>query len=196
MSIVRSERSAGSLPAWLPALPAILLAWWTLSLAGAEDPWCFLDFVNLAFHEAGHVIFSPFGHVIRYLGGTLAQLLVPAILCCWFLLKERKPSGGAFCFWWLGQNLVNVARYMADARDLALPLVGGGDHDWNELFYTFGLLAEPRVAAISTATHRIGVLVMLGGVAWLSCFALPLRLRQEISETLASRHPLLGLLLG
>ncbi|MFI3185789.1 MAG: zinc ribbon domain-containing protein, partial [Methylococcaceae bacterium] len=39
----------------------------------------FLHLVNLPFHEAGHIIFRPFGAFITSLGGTLGQLLMPTI---------------------------------------------------------------------------------------------------------------------
>lgn len=34
----------------------------------------------LVFHEAGHVIFMPLGDWLTVLGGTLGQLLMPAIM--------------------------------------------------------------------------------------------------------------------
>ena len=33
--------------------------------------WSFLDGVDLIFHEAGHVLFSPFGPTLMLLGGSL-----------------------------------------------------------------------------------------------------------------------------
>ncbi len=84
---------------------------------------------------------------------------------------------------------------MADARDLALPLVGGGDHDWNELFYRFGLLGEDSVRAVSTGTHRLGTLVMLLGVAWLACFALPGRLRRTLHDAVSRHAPAIQFLI-
>ena len=41
--------------------------------------------------------------------------------------------------------------------------------------------------AMATGTHRLGTLVMLFGIAWLACFALPGRLRQRLRDAL-SRH--------
>ena len=51
----------------------------------------FLHLINLPFHEFGHVLFSPFGDYMRSLGGTLGQLLMPAI-CCGALLVGTKDS--------------------------------------------------------------------------------------------------------
>jgi len=151
--------------------------------------WCFLDLVNLAFHEAGHLLFSPFGSTVHYLGGSLGQLLVPAGLAVYFVVRQRQPIGSAFCLWWFGESLINISIYMADARELALPLVGGGDHDWNELFYRFGLLGEASVVRVSWIVHAMGVVLMLVGIAWVLYFALPASRRQPILEWFTWRWP-------
>lgn len=130
--------------------------------SGQQTP---LGLVDLAFHEAGHLFLLPFGRTAHFLGGTLGQIAVPVVLAVSFLRREQ-PLGAAFCLWWLGENFVNVSIYMADARTLALPLLGGGEHDWNELFFRFGLLDGPSVARVSGATRFCGVVAMTLGVAW------------------------------
>jgi hypothetical protein len=180
---------------WLRALGWVVLVWWTFR-SGLTGHWIFLDFVNLAFHEAGHVLLAFAGTTVHYLGGTLGQLLVPALLVPHFLLRQRQPLGAAFCVWWLGQNCSQIAVYMADARDLALPLVGGGDHDWNELFHRFGVLDADSVAGIAAATRGIGVLVMLAGLAWTGWFALPAHERSRLGERWTARYPWLSPALG
>jgi len=54
----------------------------------------FIHWIDLPFHEAGHVVFSPFGTFLHILGGTLGQLLVPFIVIAAFL-KEENPFGAA-----------------------------------------------------------------------------------------------------
>jgi hypothetical protein len=174
---------------WLSLALLLPLAWWTLSMGSGAATWCFLDYVNLAFHEAGHLVFRPLGTTLHYLGGTLGQLLVPLILAATFLLRERKPFAAAVCLWWTGESLINISIYMADARELSLPLVGGGDHDWNELFFRFGLLSEPPVRSVSSGTHVAGVIVMLLGLAWAGQFLLPDRLRWRLRHGLTLRFP-------
>jgi hypothetical protein len=166
---------------WLPLIPAALFLWWTVALAAADKPFTPLDWVNLAFHEAGHLIFSPFGQTLHVLGGTILQLLVPLILAGWFLIKHRRPSGTAVCSWWFGESLVNVSVYMADAREMTLDLVGGGEHDWTQLFYQFGLLGEEPVRVVSALTHHLGVALMLAATAWIACFAFPASMRESIA---------------
>ena len=169
-------------------LPAVALLAWTLTLAGRENPWTFLDWVNLAFHEAGHLFLLPFGGTLHFLGGTIFQLLVPVALTARFLLKSRAFSASV-CFWWFGQNFLGIAHYMADARDLKLPLVGGGENDWNHLFYQWGLLGENAVSRISGATHGIGVGVMLAGCLWMTLLALPAPRRASLLRSLTERFP-------
>ena len=174
---------------WPLAALFALLVWWTVRLGGGFASWCFLDLVNLAFHEFGHLAFTPFGSTMHYLGGSLFQLMVPGMLVFYFLLRRDDPVGASFCFWWVGESLINVSVYMADARELTLPLVGGGDHDWNELFYRFGLLGEASVARVSGATHVIGTMVMVVGLAWFLYFVMPTRLLSPMARTCRSRKP-------
>jgi len=162
---------------WPRTALMLLLAWWTVRLA-ATSPWIFLDLVNLPFHEAGHLFLSFLGSTVHYLGGSLGRLF-----------RQRQSFAAAVCLWWVGQNFVNISVYMADARDLALPLVGGGDHDWNELFFRFGLLAEPSVQRVSSITHLVGVVVMLVGLLWGVYFVLPAEKRRRVQENLTSRWP-------
>jgi hypothetical protein len=176
----------------LRALLVTLLAFWTARLGSGAQQGCFLDLVNLAFHEAGHLFLAPFGQTMHFLGGTLGQLAVPAGLAVYFVLARREPFAAAACTWWFGENFVNIAVYMADARDLALPLVGGGDHDWNNLFYTFGLLGQDSVAAVSAWTHRLGTLVMVGSLVWLATFLLTGESRRRFEATVEQRFPALG----
>jgi len=164
---------------------------WSAALAIRKDPWTFLDWVNLPFHEAGHLFLLPFGETLHFLGGTLFQLLVPLSLAVWFLAQAR-PFPAALCFWWFGQSHLGIAVYMADARDLKLPLVGGGENDWNQLFYQWGLLGEDKVRAVSQATHNAGVFWMTIACLWMIFLSLPPAHREELAAPLTRKLPLLG----
>ena len=80
-------------------------------------------------------------------------------------------------------------------RLVALPLVGGGDHDWNELFYRFGLLGETSVRVVSTGTLCAGIVLMLLGLAWVAFFALPSRTREALTAAVEGQAPALLFLL-
>jgi len=132
----------------------------------------FLHLVNLPFHEAGHLVFRPFGEFIHSLGGTLGQLLMPAICCGVLLLRTHDPFGASVALWWLGENFLDIAPYMNDARAGVLPLVGGnvghsapyGFHDWEYLLTETGLIRlDHTLAAI---THGLGAVVMSVALVW------------------------------
>jgi hypothetical protein len=169
-----------------------LLAWWTIRLVVLRSQWVFIDYPNLAFHEAGHVFATAFGEFIHYLGGSVFQVAVPALLIVHFLVRARSPLGGAFCLWWAGESLHNVSIYMADAWVMALPLVGGGDHDWRYLFSRLGVLEEATIGSIATTTAVIAVIIMMAGLGWCVVLAAPSHIRGSIREKLASSAPILG----
>jgi hypothetical protein len=64
--------------------------------------------------------------------------------------RRREALSCALCGIWLGQSLLNVARYVADARAMALPLAGFSEHalhDWNVILSRWGLLRQDLVIA-------------------------------------------------
>jgi hypothetical protein len=129
----------------------------------------FLHGPLLLFHEAGHAVFSPFGEWMTIFGGTLAQLLLPALIFAAFLWQQRDPLGAAVGLWFLGVSLLDVASYMYDALDPQLTLLNGsvgeaGGHDWIYLFESLGLRAQAQ--RFGTWTHTLGALVMLLALAW------------------------------
>jgi hypothetical protein len=128
------------------------------SLLGSDSTLLYLTHnVNLVFHEAGHWIFGIFGNrTLAIFGGSLNQVLIPAIVAASFWSK-RDAVGFAFGLFWCFENLLDVAVYMADARALVLPLIGGlGEdaHDWRNLFLQFGLIEQD--IAIAAKTRFIG----------------------------------------
>lgn len=134
----------------------------------------FMHLVNLPFHEAGHVFFSPFGDFVRTLGGTLGQFLMPMVCCLVLLLRTRDPFGAAAALWWFGENFLDIAPYVADAGTGELPLLGGntgestpyGFHDWEYLMTETGRLGQEH--ALARASHAAGALVMALAVAWMA----------------------------
>ena len=84
----------------------------------------FLHVISIPFHEAGHILFSPFGDLLTSLGGSLAQVLVPIVCGIAFLTTSPNPFAAAVMCWWTGENLLDVALYIDDARALQLVLIG------------------------------------------------------------------------
>lgn len=106
----------------------------------------FLDNVNLAFHEAGHIFLGFFGEFIGTAGGTIFQLLIPAV-CLFHFLRREQRLGWQLCLFWTGESLLNISIYAGDAIKQELPLVGGGVHDWTYLLTAMGLIAHTEGTA-------------------------------------------------
>ncbi len=123
--------------------------------------------VNLVFHEAGHWIFGVFGNdTLAIFGGSLNQVLIPVIVAVSFWTK-RDAVGFAFGLFWCFENLLDVAVYMADARALVLPLIGGlgaEAHDWRNLFFRFGLIDQD--IAIAAKTRVVGWVGIIATWTW------------------------------
>jgi hypothetical protein len=122
-----------------------------------------LDGVDLSIHETGHLVFAPFGEFIGFAGGTLFQLIMPVTFVVYFVRRSDQHAASV-ALWWVGQNFGHIAWYVADARAQELPLVGGGEHDWNYLLGELGLLQQDH--AIARAIVVTGVLLVLGSAAW------------------------------
>jgi hypothetical protein len=131
----------------------------------------FMHLVNLPFHEAGHILFSPFGRFLQVLGGTLGQLLMPAVCAAVLLLRTRDAFGAAMALWWLAESFMDIAPYINDARALNLILLGGVTgrevadyHDWEFLLGRMGLLRMDH--ALAGLAQGIGVALMLAALGW------------------------------
>ncbi len=122
-----------------------------------------LDYANLLFHEAGHPAVGLFFRRLEVYGGTMGQLTFPIVLAVSFWRKGEAISFAASVIWFF-ENWLNIARYMADARVQLLPLVGGGCHDWAEIFGRWHVLA--RDTQIAAVIRTGGWLGMGAACAW------------------------------
>lgn len=139
-----------------------------------------LDNLHLPIHEGGHLFFSYFGETLHLWGGTIFQLLIPALLALYFVSQNQLP-GTVFCIFAFFHSLTGVATYMSDAIARELPLVTVGavadesDHDWFNIFTQLGIL--PHAVQIGSATRFIAWSGLLGTVGWF-CW----RYRQQVRE--------------
>jgi hypothetical protein len=127
----------------------------------AYDPyqWHLIDGVNLVIHEAGHIIFSPLGEFLMIAGGSLFQVIMPALFVGYFCY-QRKFYSASLVLFWVGESILNVSVYAGDSVALQLPLLGGQDsvHDWNYLLTSLNLLSA--TAQIAGAIRLLGTLVI------------------------------------
>jgi len=153
-----------------------LIIWgWRFITSAIESGYAmasFLHLVNLAFHEAGHVFFGFFGRFVMSLGGTLGQILMPTICLLVLFIKTRDAFGAAVALWWVGQNFMDIAPYVNDARARQLMLLGGvtgrdaayGYHDWEFILSETGLLRYDHILAYSA--NGLGIILMLAALLW------------------------------
>jgi hypothetical protein len=135
----------------------VLLTYWTyLTLFNGEVS--ILHSTNLVFHEAGHTIFVFLGEFAHFLGGTILQIAIPLLLAFSFL-RKGDIFATLIMLWWVGENLINVSAYIADARIQQLELIGG-EHDWTYILGKMGILQQDLV--IAKIVFFFGVFIMVG----------------------------------
>lgn len=145
------------------ALAAIVLGTlWVLWQALSGEQWVpLLDGANLLFHEAGHPLFGIFSERLTVYGGTLGQLVFPAVVL-WHFWRRRESASAGVAALWLLENGLNIGRYMADARAQLLPLVGNGEHDWTEILGRWGMLQhDTLLAGLLRGSCVLGMLLVL-----------------------------------
>ncbi|MBV1774486.1 hypothetical protein KSF73_02030 [Burkholderiaceae bacterium DAT-1] len=151
---------------------ALCMLYFQLLTAAAWVP--LLDSANLALHEAGHPLLGLILPSLTVYGGTLFQLLFPLAVIRHFH-RLHRADGVAVGQIWLGENMLNIGRYMADARTQVLPLVGGGEHDWTEIFSRWHVLGADRF--IGGAWRVAGVIIII----W-ACWRMVMRYVAALEE--------------
>ena len=144
---------------------AVVAAAYFLWAAAHPDSWRLIDGVNLVIHEAGHIIFSPFGEFLTIAGGSVFQVVVPVVFAGYFYFN-RKPYSCALVMFWAGESLLNVSVYAADSVAMQLPLLGGDNsiHDWNFMLDRLGLLGQ--TSSIAFVIRAIGTVFIVTAAVW------------------------------
>ena len=131
---------------------AILLSIYFLWIAYDPMQGSFLDNVDLPIHETGHLLFRPFGEFMMIAGGSLFQVIFPAVFVGYFAW-QRQFYSAAIVLLWVGQSTLNVWVYTADAVVMQLVLTSGftgaegSFHDWNYMLDHLGLLGSTKTVA-------------------------------------------------
>lgn len=131
------------------ALLLVLLAWDGQRHLKDPDAGGLFAGITFGVHELGHLVFAAFGEFLTVLGGSLNQLLIP-IAAGLLLYRHRDYFGVTVAGAWVASSLMDLARYVGDARSFELDLVGFGEdslHDWAWLLGRFGILQYDRVLA-------------------------------------------------
>lgn len=152
----------------------------------AYDPMLgsFLDMVDLPIHETGHLLFRPFGEFMSIAGGSLFQLIVPAVFVGYFIWHFKYYSA-AIVLLWVGQSILNVWVYASDAVVMQLVLTSGftgsegSFHDWNYMLTRLGLINSTKlVAGIIRAIGTLTIIAAAVGSIYYSFVPEPVDLDQ------------------
>jgi len=140
----------------MPNIPklifAILASLYILWVAYDPMQGSFLDNVDLPIHETGHLLFRPFGQFMMVAGGSLFQVIFPAVFVGYFIW-QRSFYSAAIVLLWVGQSILNVWVYASDAVVMQLVLTSGftgtegSFHDWNYLLTETGLIDSVKGVA-------------------------------------------------
>ena len=147
---------------------AVLLSIYFLWIAYDPMEGSFLDLVDLPVHETGHLLFRPLGEFMGIAGGSLFQVIMPALFVGYFAWNHKYYSAAIVLFW-VGQSILNVWVYAADAVVMRLVLTSGftgsegSFHDWNYLLTTTGLIGWTKT--IAGIVRAAGTLVIIAAVA-------------------------------
>ncbi|MGP1678516.1 MAG: hypothetical protein ACTS6J_15335 [Burkholderiales bacterium] len=147
---------------------------YAMDLGTAEIMNSFMHLIVLPMHEAGHVLFIPFGRFMSVLGGSMFQVLLPLVLVASFMFgfggSRRDNFAASLILWWAAASIIDVAPYIWDAYDPKMMLLGGktgaesDGHDWQNILGDLGLLK--RAHLIAGVAHTLGLVVMLAAYAW------------------------------
>ncbi|MFH1330733.1 MAG: hypothetical protein ABIJ48_08820 [Actinomycetota bacterium] len=144
----------------LGAVAAVAIGWVAF---GADRPVPALDLFDLGMHEVGHLLTAFMPRMVMFLAGSVLQVAVPLALGAYFLFRRSEWASAGFCAAWAGTSARDVAVYVADAPVEALPLIGGGTHDWAYLLGPQGFDCIDRAGAIAGFVEVAGLLMVIGG---------------------------------
>ena len=147
---------------------------YAMDIGDAEINASFMHLIVLPIHEAGHLLFIPFGRFMSILGGSLLQVLLPLVLMASFVFgfggSRRDNFAASLMLWWAAMSVIDLAPYIWDAFDPKMMLLGGqtgaesDGHDWQNMLGDLGLIK--RAHLIARIAHKLGLVVMLAACAW------------------------------
>jgi hypothetical protein len=166
---------------WRPlsAAAAIILMAYFVYVRETRVP--LLGYVDLGFHELGHLIgyIFPISETLTAALGTITQIAVPLGLAVYFLWWRSDHMAGGLMLAWAGTSAWDASVYIADAPYERLQLIGG-DHDWAFLlgpteFNNYAIADE-----LAAFVEFMGAISLTAGL--IVCLSIPVR------TWLAERH--------
>lgn len=155
-------------PSWSrwgrPLLVALVAAGITWVAFGMDREVPLLDQFDLAVHETGHLLAAFMPRLVMFIAGSAAQVAFPLAMAGYFWVRRRDAAAAGFCLAWAGTSARDVSVYAGDAVRQALPLVGGGEHDWANILGPRGFDALGSTAGVARSIEILGLVVAAAGV--------------------------------
>src|SRR5262245_56318432 len=155
-------------PNYLKLVFAVLLTIYLLWIAYDPMQGSLVHYIDLPIHETGHLLFRPFGEFMGVAGGSLFQVIMPLAFVGYFVWRGQYYSA-AIVSLWVGESILDVYVYAADAVVMQIPLISGftgsegSFHDWNYLLTATGLLSSTKTVA--GIIRLVGTLTIIGAGA-------------------------------
>lgn len=133
-----------------------------------------LGFVDLGFHELGHLVgyVFPVSEILTAALGSITQIAVPAGLAVYFLWWRKDRVAGGLMLAWTGTSAWDASVYIADAPYERLQLIGG-DYDWAFLLGPTAFNNYAIADDLAAFVEFMGGLSLAAGL--LICLAVPAR---------------------
>ncbi|HEY5467953.1 MAG TPA: hypothetical protein VIK85_02490 [Coriobacteriia bacterium] len=124
-----------------------------------------ISYVDLGFHELGHLLLAWAPGIVAPLAGSVFQVLVPIGLALYFGTR-RESYASALMLAWAATSAANVSVYVADAPSQELWLLGNGRHDWAWVFGQLGHMdwAAPFASGVRWFAIALAVLGLIVAV--------------------------------
>lgn len=162
-----SSRADGLRHSWQrwgrPAVAGVLggVVTWFAFVAATPVP--LLDWFDLGVHEAGHLVAIWLPEIVMFMAGSFAQIAFPLVMAGYFGWRQGDVPAAGFFLIWAGASAWDVSVYAGDAVARALPLVGGGEHDWFTILSHYDALH--LTDQVSAGIRNGGLLLAIAGFA-------------------------------
>lgn len=130
-----------------------------------------LYFILFGVHEATHILLAFLPPVIVAASGSFSEIIFAGILVI-SSVRAKSYLATSFSLLWLMLAMVSAGRYMADAKDQLMPLIGPGvnpQHDWHFVFTELGLLEQSGTIGdlVRYGGYMVGVVGLIVAVAYI-----------------------------
>lgn len=139
---------------------------WFAFVKDAQVP--VLVFLDVAIHEIGHRLFSPFGAMTMLVMGTGTQILFPFLVGIVFAIWRRDLVAWGIAWAWAASAMADGARYIYDAPRGELMLLGASDGlgDWSKI------LGPEHVDKLYLADRLAAIVRAAGVITWLAAIVI------------------------